>query len=148
MKTLIVPTDFSAISNNAMFYAADMAKQINASLLLFHAYQVPVSMTDVPIVLVSVDELHKNAEAKMAEAKKLLDQKNVDGLKIYTETKLGDAIDELENLCQKIKPFAVVMGTKGATGLERVLFGSTTLTAIKHLTWPVITVPPNKKFNG
>jgi nucleotide-binding universal stress UspA family protein len=148
MKTIVVPTDFSAISNNAMFYAADMAKEINASLLLFHAYQVPVSMTDVPIVLVSVEELQKNAEAKMADAKKLLEQKNISDLKIYTETKLGDAIDELENLCQKIKPFAVVMGTKGATGVERVLFGSTALTAIKHLTWPVIVVPPNKKFKG
>jgi len=147
MKTIVVPTDFSAISNNAMYYAAGMAKETGASILLFHAYQVPVSMTDVPIVLVSVEELQKNAENKMADAKKSLEQKTGDGLKIYTETKLGDAIDELEDLCQKIKPFAVVMGTKGATGLERVLFGSTTLTAIKHLTWPVIVVPPNKQYS-
>src|SRR6266487_6675878 len=142
MKTIIVPTDFSSISNNAMDYAVGLAKQTGSSVVLFHAYQVPVSMTDVPIVLVSVEELQKNAESKMADVKKLLEQKTGDSLKIYTETKLGDAIDELENLCQKIKPFAVVMGTKGATGLERVLFGSTTLIAIKHLTWPVIVVPP------
>jgi nucleotide-binding universal stress UspA family protein len=148
MKTIVVPTDFSAISNNAMNYAAAMAKETGASIILFHAYQVPVSMTDVPIVLVSVEELQKNAESKMEEAKKKLEQQTGDGLKIYTETKLGDAIDELENLCQNVKPFAVVMGTKGATGLERVLFGSTTLTAIKHLTWPVIIVPPGKNYSS
>src|SRR5215467_7404317 len=148
MKTIIVPTDFSAISNNAIDYAVDLAKATGGSILLFHAYQVPVSMTDVPIVLLSVEDLQKNNEAKMDDLKKSLQERTGNAIKVYAETKLGDTVDELEDVCEKIKPFAVVMGTKGATGLERVLFGSTTLTAIKHLTWPVITVPPNKKFNG
>jgi nucleotide-binding universal stress UspA family protein len=87
MKTIIVPTDFSATSNNAMDYAAGLAKQTGSSLLVFHAYQVPVSMTDVPIVLVSVEELQKNAENKMADVKKSLEQTKGGLLKIYTETK-------------------------------------------------------------
>src|ERR1700730_5901757 len=128
MKTIIVPTDFSAISNNAMNYAADLGREINCSILLFHAYQIPVSMTDVPIVLISVEDLQKNAETKMAEVKKSLEKATGDAIKIYAETKLGDTVDELEDLCNRTKPFAVVMGTKGATGLERVFFGSTTLT--------------------
>jgi hypothetical protein len=57
-------------------------------------------------------------------------------------------IDEIEDLCKHIKPFAVVMGTKGSSAVERVLFGSTTLSAIKHLTWPIITVPPEKTFGA
>ena len=146
MKTIIVPTDFSDISINAMNYAAELARQTGCSILLFHAYQVPVSMTDVPIVLISVEELQKNAENKVAEVKKSMEQTSGGQLKIYTETKLGDAIDEMEELCNRTRPFAVVMGTKGATGVERVLFGSTTLTAIKHLSWPVIVVPPAKKY--
>jgi nucleotide-binding universal stress UspA family protein len=148
MKTIIVPTDFSDISNNAMDYATGLAKSTGSSLLLFHAYQVPVSMTDVPIVLVSVEELQKNAETKMAEVKKSLEQTTGGTMKIYAETKLGDTVDELEDLCNRIKPFAVVMGTKGETGLERVFFGSTTLTTIKHLSWPVIVVPPHKKYSS
>jgi nucleotide-binding universal stress UspA family protein len=148
MKTIIVPTDFSAISNNARDYAVGLAKNTGSSILLFHAYQVPVSMTDVPIVLVSVEELQKNAEMKMAEVKRSLEQTTRDSIKIYAETKLGDTVDELEELCNRVKPFAVVMGTKGATGLERVFFGSTTLTTIKHLSWPVIVVPPDKKYSA
>src|SRR6185369_175190 len=146
MKTIVVPTDFSAISNNAMYYAAGMAKETGSSILLFHAYQVPVSMTDVPIVLVSVEELQKNADTKMADVKASLEQKAGGAIKIYTETKLGDTTDELEELCSRTRPFAVVMGTKGATGVERVLFGSTTLKAIKHISWPVVVVPPDKKY--
>jgi nucleotide-binding universal stress UspA family protein len=147
MKTIIVPTDFSAISNNALDYAAELAKKIHASILLFHAYQVPVSMTDIPIVLISIEELQKNAEVKIHELKNSLESSTKGELKIYAESKLGDTVDELEKLCNQIRPFAVVMGTKGATGLERVLFGSTTLTAIRHLSWPVIVVPPDKKFS-
>jgi nucleotide-binding universal stress UspA family protein len=148
MKTIIVPTDFSAIANNAVNYAVGLAKQTGSSVLLFHAYQVPVSMTDVPIVLVSVEELQKNAEAKMAQVKKSLEQQTEGTIKFYGETKLGDTVDELEELCNHLKPFAVVMGTKGATGLERVFFGSTTLTTIRHLSWPVIVVPPDKKYSA
>ncbi|HET9826248.1 MAG TPA: universal stress protein [Chitinophagaceae bacterium] len=148
MKTIVVPIDFSDISNNAMEYAIGLAKNTGSSILLFHAYQVPVSMTDVPIVLVSVEDLQKNAESKMAEVKASVEQETGGTVKVYAETKLGDTVDELENICNHVKPFAVVMGTKGATGVERVFFGSTTLTTIKHLSWPVIVVPPDKKYSA
>jgi nucleotide-binding universal stress UspA family protein len=146
MKTIIVPTDFSPVATNAMNFAADMAVSIHASLLLFHVYQVPVSMTDVPVVLVSADELKKNSEAKLEELKDGLAHVTSGKIKIYTEARLGDVTDELEDLCKHIQPFAVVMGTKGASGVERILFGSTTLTTIRHLTWPVIVVPPGKEY--
>ncbi|HEY1871175.1 MAG TPA: universal stress protein [Chitinophagaceae bacterium] len=148
MKTIVVPIDFSAISNNAADYAVGLAKETGCSILLFYAYQLPVSITDVPIVLVSMEDLKKNSENKLEEAKKTLEQKVGDSIKIYAEAKLGDIVDELQGLCNKIKPFAVVMGTKGATGVERVFFGSTTLGTIKHLTWPVIVIPPQKKYSS
>lgn len=146
MKTLIIPTDFSPIAINALHYAIDMAKKINASLLLLHVYQVPVSYSDVPIMLVSVEELRKSAEERLENLRKEVEHITSGSVKIYTEAKMGNVTDELETLCNKIKPFAVVMGTKGASGIERVLFGSNTLTAIRHLTWPVLCVPPGKNF--
>jgi nucleotide-binding universal stress UspA family protein len=146
MKTIIVPTDFSDVATNAMNFAADMALSINSSILLLHVYQVPVSMTDVPVVLVSAEELKKSSEEKLEELKKQLADQSSGKLKIYTEARMGDVVDQLESLCKHTQPFAVIMGTKGATGIERILFGSTTLTTIKHLTWPVIVVPPGKKY--
>jgi nucleotide-binding universal stress UspA family protein len=146
MKTIIVPTDFSPVATNAMNFAADMALNINASLMLFHVYQVPVSMTDVPVVLVSADELRKESEVKLEALKNALTHIHSGKIKIYTESKMGDISDELEDLCKHINPFAVVMGTKGASGIEKMLFGSNTLTAIRHLKWPVIVVPPGKEY--
>jgi len=146
MKTIIVPTDFSPIATNAMNFAADMATNINASLLLLHVYQVPVSMTDVPVVMVSAEELKKSSESKLQELKDDLTHITSGKIKIYSEARLGDVSDELEDACKHIQPFAVIMGTRGTTGVERILFGSTTLTAIRHLTWPVIVVPPGKEY--
>lgn len=146
MKTIIVPTDFSPVATNALHYAIDMAKSIKASLLLLHVYNIPVSYTDVPVVLVSVEEMKKTADEKINELKKEVEHIVSGEIKIYTETRLGNVADELENLCNSINPFAVVMGSKGASGIERMIFGSNTLTAIRHLTWPVICVPPGKTF--
>ncbi|MES1214790.1 MAG: universal stress protein [Bacteroidota bacterium] len=146
MKTIIIPTDFSPNATNALHYGVDMAQAINASILLLHVYQVPVTVADVPVVLVSVEEMQKNAEERLAALKREVEHISFGKLKIYTEAHLGSVADELETLCNKIKPFAVVMGTLGVSAAERVFFGSTALTAIRHLTWPVITVPPGKRF--
>ena len=148
MKTLIVPTDFSPVSINAMNYAADMALSIDASLLLLHVYQIPVTFTEVPVVNISLEEMKKISEEKVAELKKGLEHITSGKLKVYAESRLGEVTDEIEDLCKKINPFAVVMGTKGAGGLERLFLGSNTLTAIRHLTYPVIVVPPGAVFNG
>lgn len=148
MKTIIIPTDFSPTATNAMHYGIDMAKSIQASIILLHVYQVPVSYTDTPIVLVSVEELKKEAEQKLEKLHKEVEHLSSGSIKIYTEARLGNIADEIENLCEKVKPFAVVMGSKGSTGIEKILFGSTTLTAIRHLTWPVICVPPGKAFGN
>jgi len=148
MKTIIVSTDFSPAATNAMNYAVDMAKTIDASVLLLHVYQVPVSYTEVPVVLVSVEDLRKNAEAEMEVLKKNIENNTSGKVKVYTEIKMGDVVDELNDLCNNTHPFAVVMGTKGHSAFERALFGSNTLTAIKKLHCPVICVPPGKQFGN
>ncbi|MBS1631037.1 MAG: universal stress protein [Bacteroidetes bacterium] len=146
MKTIIIPTDFSPIATNAMNYGVDMAKAIKGSILLLHVYQVPVSLTDVQAVYVYVEDLKRTAEERLDNLKNSIEHITSGSIKVYTEARLGDVVDELEELCDKIKPAAVVMGTKGATGMERIMFGSVTLTAIRHLNWPVICVPPGKEF--
>lgn len=146
MRTILVPTDFSAIATNALHYAIEMANTIKTNLMLLHVYQVPVSYTDAPIVMVSVDELRHAAEKRMEQLKEMVRKIVRPEQKVYTETRLGNITDELESICEKIKPFAVVMGTKGASAFERVVFGSNTLSAILHLHVPVICVPPGKTF--
>ncbi len=147
MKTIIVPTDFSPVAINAMHYAANMASSIGASVILFHAYQIPVAFSEVPVVTISMEEMKKISDEKLAELKKGLEHLTSGKVKVYAENRLGETVDELENFCKAINPFAIVMGTKGASVAERLFLGSNTLSAIKHLPYPVIIVPPGATFH-
>lgn len=142
MKAIVVATDFSAPAEKAMLYAGQLASTVNASVLLLHVYQIPVGMNDMPVLMVSSDELKKNAEAGLERAKTLL-QKNYTTIDIKTEARLGDVIDELEDVCNKTNPIVIVTGKHGASGVQRILFGSTSLSIIRHTSYPVIAVPDN-----
>ncbi|MEO6611653.1 MAG: universal stress protein [Chitinophagaceae bacterium] len=147
MKTIIVATDFSPVSLNATNFAIEMALAIKADILLFNAYSIPVAYSsDVPLMLVSVDQLRESSEVQLNELKENIRHITSGRIKVIAELRMGNTVDELEKLCQLVQPFAVVMGARGKTGFEKVVFGSTTLTAIRHLTWPVICVPPGKQY--
>lgn len=148
MKSIIIPTDFSPVAVNAMNYAVDMAKEIHASVTLLHVYQIPVSITEVPVVMASVEDIKASAEQKLNEVKKGIEHITSGEVKVYTEARVGNVVDELEEFSKRIQPFAIVMGSTGLTGLERILFGSTTLTAIRHLTFPIIVVPIGTKYKS
>jgi nucleotide-binding universal stress UspA family protein len=148
MKTIMVPTDFSPIATNAANFAADMAVNINADLMLLHVYQVPVAMAETPVVLVSAEELRKDSEAKLEDLRSSLLHITSGKIKIHSKAIMGDITDEIEELSEKLQPFAVILGTRGASGIERILFGSTTLRAIRHLKCPVIIVPPGKEYGA
>ena len=62
-------------------------------------------------------------------------------LNIITESRLGDVNDELNEVCKTMDAFAIVTGKHGASGLERFLFGSTSLSIVRHTTIPVIVIP-------
>ena len=146
MKTLIVPTDFSPVANNALNYAAEMARALDASILILNIYQVPVTFTEVPVIALSLEELKEISQAKLDAAKKDLEQRTGGTLKIYTENRLGDVVDEIEAVAKSIQPLAIVMGTKGHSAVERLFLGSNTLTAIRHLTSPVLVIPPDAQY--
>lgn len=140
MKTIVVATDFSASAENAMLYASHLANTINASVLLLHVYQIPIGMNDIPLLIVSTDELKTNADTGLSRAKELVNR-NFDALNVQTESRLGDVVEELNDVCKKINPVLVVVGKHGASGVEEILFGSTSLSIIRHTSYPVIVVP-------
>lgn len=140
MKTILVPTDFSPSAGNAMNYAAELAQMIGASLLLVHVYQIPISMNDVPVLMVSAEELRNTADKGLERCREDL-RKRFSRVEIKTESRLGDVVEELKDLCQQVNPFAIIVGKHGASGVERFLFGSTTQSIIRHLSYPVVSVP-------
>mgnify|MGYP003575777690 CR=1 FL=1 len=149
MKTIIVPTDFSSVSLNAVHYALDMAVSIDAEIILLDTFTPPVSYSDgpvSPVTTISIDEITKSSEAQLKDLKDELNRVSEGQVKFYTEARIGNTVDVLEDMCSSLKPFSVVMGSHGSTGVERLIMGSTTLSVIRHLRHPVIVVPPGTQY--
>jgi len=146
MKTLVVPTDFSPVAINAMNYALNLAKDIYAEVVLFHAYQVPVAFSEVPVVTISLDEMKKQSDEKMEELRQSVQHVTSGEVDVRIHNVLGDTVEELEIFCNREKPFAIIMGTHGAGALETLFLGSTTITTINRLHCPVMIIPPGATF--
>ncbi|MEP7110593.1 MAG: universal stress protein [Ferruginibacter sp.] len=146
MKTILVATDFSPSALNAANYAAEMALAINATILLLHVYQLPLVNPELPLA-VTEEDMRLDAESEISNLKKELTRKTGGKLPIETDTRMGVFFSELNKLCDHIKPYTVVMGSQGSTATERFLLGGHTVYAMKHLKWPIISVPPGARFS-
>ena len=145
MKTIIIPTDFSSAADNAMHYGARLAQELQAQILLLHVYMVPITMNDMPVLMVTAEELKGGAEEGLMRCRSELEAA-YPGLEVRTESRLGDVVDELKDMCEHLNPQLVVMGTHGSSGLERMLFGSNAVSTIKNIKHPVIVVPAQYSY--
>ena len=148
MKTIICPTDFSPVSINAANYAADMACVLGTNLALLHVCALPIATADGTIPSYPFEQLISDAEKMIADLKDQLMIRTGERIKIVTEVRQGFIISQLNEYCDTINPYAVVMGTERAHGFERMIAGATTFSAMSQLSWPVITVPEGAVFSG
>ena len=146
MKKILVPTDFSPVANNAMAYAIELATAFNSELHLYHAYSFDrfnydLSYTDEEQPFIKeVERKMKLAELRFKNEvaqnelslKTIIRQRNI--LSLFQSDAKEDGID------------LIVMGTKGATGLEKVIFGSVAAAALAMTKVPVLVVPPEQSF--
>ena len=148
MKTIVAPTDFSPTSLNAVNYAADLACAMNASLALIHICELPMTFSEVSTPAYNSEEMLQKAGENILQLKTELLNRTEGKIKIYTEVKTGPVTFETEKFCASLKPYSVVMGTRGAGAVERFFFGSNTSLAMKTFTWPVIVIPPGARFTS
>lgn len=147
MKTILATTDFSPAATNAAHYAAEMALVLNADLLLLHVYEIPVIYLEVPPAH-NEERMIKEAEKKLSDLKEQIIQETGGKIKISTEVRTGIFFQELQAVCKTIDPYAVVMGSKGISFTESLLYGKQAVYAMKNLNYPLIAVPPVVKFSS
>ncbi|MBD0374557.1 MAG: universal stress protein [Flavisolibacter sp.] len=147
MKTILIPTDFSPAADNALHYGARLAQQAEADILLLHVYTIPITVNEIPVMTISGDELKRIADEGLLHSKEEL-VKTYPTLSIRTESRLGNTLDEITEVCKTANPFAIVMGTHGTNKLERTLFGSTAAAAMRRFTVPVFIIPMQYQFSN
>ena len=140
LKSILFPTDFSEYSRTAMHFAFDLAERSNARVILLNSYELPYSDTVMTTSL--IDIMRKNSEEQLAELKKELEARYPD-LDIETRSSLNNTIRAIKNTAIKFEVDLIVMGTKGASGLQEVLIGSNTTTVLNNSDVPVLAIPEN-----
>jgi nucleotide-binding universal stress UspA family protein len=135
IKNILVPTDYSDASRNALETAIAIAEKNNARLQLLQINDAANRSDEV--TLISAKQIC-NA---MAEAIK---QKN--GIQtdvLFAEGYIGPTIVKT---AFEVKADLIVMGAYGASGYRDYFIGSNSYYAIKYASCPVLTVPEGKKW--
>jgi nucleotide-binding universal stress UspA family protein len=145
MKTILVPTDYSAAAKNAADYAVNFAKEIKARVLLFHAYSLPILPSpDALIVVPTAAEWHKDNEDLLKIEVARLKRKTA--VEISYKAVMGLAVDEIQE--EEKKADFIVMGITGAGKLSEQLLGSITTATLKKVNKPVIVIPENVHYRN
>lgn len=144
MKRIGLPTDFSDNSKHAIKYAAKLFK--GAKFYLINAYDMPHAGVGVMVSI--LDMLKKESEEELVNLKKELIQEGVfsenDDVELVSEK--GYVTDAVRTLVRPGKVDLIVMGTKGASGIQEVFIGSNTSEMISACSVPVLAVPEHTKI--
>jgi nucleotide-binding universal stress UspA family protein len=145
MKTILVPTDFSKNSNNALEYGIEMNKKINAEIVLFHSYFIPFPVTEVPVALPS-DLIIKKAAGESLNNIKEKYQGLFPGMKFRTDYSEGFPEIEVLEEENKIKCDLVVIGMHETGAMKKFFIGSNAVKIMEKSSCPVIAVPDNARM--
>ena len=134
MKIILAPVDFSGASINAVSFAAELSKRSSARLVIVNILQNGADETETKIKLDSLEsDLKKSFDADL-----------------HCESFLahGSLITTLKKIITIQQPDLIVMGTKGASGLKKILIGSNTMNLISKTRVPVLVIPEVARFDN
>ena len=146
MKSIVVPINFSSCSGNAARYAADLAKVIHADLHLIHVIEVPVTSAELTMTQQLYQEMLEAANTSLKELQAELTKRTKRSIKIDTRLEAGAVAAKIKDICQELKPYAVVLGSAGTT-FEKFLAGSPIGALLRNLDYPVLVVPESYAFH-
>jgi nucleotide-binding universal stress UspA family protein len=153
MKNILLPTDFSEASINALEYAVQLLKSNVCTFYVLNVYTpiylyTPSIYEDFTTVNVDIGEQYKSQSEENIR-KAIRNIKDKFPSKIHTFlgiTSFNTLASEINTIVDAYDINCVIMGTKGATGLKEVFIGSETMHTLKHCKVPLLGVPHEYSF--
>ena len=152
MKKILLPTDFSDNSWNAIKYALQLFKKQECKFYILNTY-IPIIYNMEYMMsgsnIYELDELQKTQSTKELEniKVKITEEFNNSSHSIETISSFNNLIPEISEVIDREEIDFVVMGTKGATGATELLFGSNTVHVLKNVKCPLLAIPENYEFS-
>jgi nucleotide-binding universal stress UspA family protein len=148
MKAILIPTDFSEVSHNAIDYAIGVADYAGATLFLLHVYQVPVVMSELAVAVPSLKEIEKDSMDVLHKIKQSISLVYGQKVKVHCACSCGDTVEQINLFAEENNIDLVVMGMRGAGYISEKLIGSTTTALIKASNLPVLVINEKMKFKN
>lgn len=140
---ILVPTDFSANADHALKYASLLGNTMNANLVLLHVYTPPVTRGNVayPLITEEIARMKSEATEKLHSSSSALSEDY--GIRCEQLVRVGNPVREIVKEVEDSRAGLIVMGTLGASGIEKIVFGSNTASVMERAACPVLAVPAN-----
>jgi len=153
MKRILLPTDFSDNSFEAIRYALLVFKEIECTFFLLHTYTPPVYQTEYLIgssgQIGLGDVMRETSQTQLEQLQSRLEKEYKNPNHTFVvHTAFNTLLGEVTDTIEKENIDLVIMGTKGATGATEILFGTNTVHVIKKAKCPVIAVPPKFEYEA
>lgn len=144
MKTILAATNYTALAENAVHYAAGIARQNNYKLILLNDFNISIHAAHAQLSAKVIEGLI-DENRLLLESKALLLADEY-GIEVVAKATFSFVENAIKALVAQYQPELIVMGMEEKS-LEQELLGNTTTSIIKKLRSPVLAVPANAKFN-
>lgn len=148
---ILVPIDLSELANEALTYAAELARKFGAKLTLLHVIERPDYYPYAEGGLLypgfeSIEEVAKSAKKKV---KLISKQHHLDGSILEaTIVKIGVPFQTIVDTAKDQAVDLIVLSTHGRTGIAHVFMGSTAERVVRYASGPVLVVPSGKSLTS
>jgi nucleotide-binding universal stress UspA family protein len=146
MKRILVPTDFSKFSDNALKQAIEMAKQNKAKIYLFHVINIVQQCSvDYCLDAATVGDIEQKSmqsaqDMMQKQIRRVVKSNDVD---IVSDVRKGTPYQEILKEQEDKKIDLIVVATQGRTGLIGHLLGSVAEKVARHAKCSVFLVRSN-----
>ncbi|HYL67694.1 MAG TPA: universal stress protein [Candidatus Limnocylindria bacterium] len=143
LARILVATDFSPASDRALEFGISLARRYNSQIYLTHVITLDAYPMVAPeLATESEAKQRREAEGHFEEIEK---SGRLFGLRRETVLAEGSLWPTIEDLVKKYEIELVIVGTHGASGLEKVVIGSNAEQIFRQARIPVLTVGPAVK---
>ena len=138
-ETILFPTDGSETATEAAVHAIDLADRHDAALHVL--YVVDHERVSRMAPKLGTDHIKETLQQEGERAtSEIADQAAEAGLETTTSLREGAPADVITTYADTVGADAIVMGTNGRTGMDRLLLGSVAERVIQTTDLPVTTV--------
>lgn len=143
IKKILCATDFSDASKNALRYANEFARSMDATVVILHIVEPRPITTDMSVAYIPIEtDLEKAAEDDLAQL--VVDEK-YKGITATRIVLIGEASEMILQQAKTQDVDLIILGSHGRSGLSRLLMGSVAEAVVRKAPCPVLIVKANEK---